>query len=154
MMKRSNKMNISKNTWHFGVVADDFFFMEGWYPSRSLCLYFWQVVMRLFFGMGLGLLAASPLATAIVSLTGTFDTASPLVKLYASFGVIVSIFYGLILVCSISYLSVQGVKWVYNKLPRKYKEPKEHSNPKEPSIIIEYIKAKKAKVCPMLNFTD
>jgi hypothetical protein len=151
MMKRSNKMNISKNTWHFGVVADDFFFMEGWYPSRSLCLYFWQVVMRLFFGMGLGLLAASPLATAIVSLTGTFDTASPLVKLYASFGVIVSIFYGLILAGFIIYFGVQGIKWVKSKIPRKHKEPQE---PKEPSIIIEYIKAKKDKVCPILNFTD
>jgi hypothetical protein len=144
-------MNISKNTWHFGVVADDFFFMEGWYPSRSLCLYFWQVVIRLFFGISIGLLAASPLSTIINYATDTLRSSPFLVEFYSFIGFLVGCFYLFVAVIFILACVVQAVKWVNSKFPRKHIEPKE---PKEPSIIIEYIKAKKAKVCPMLNFTD
>ena len=144
-------MNLSKNTWHFKVVEDEFCFMEGWDASRSLCLYFWQVVMRLFFGIGLGLLAVSPLVTIITYVTDTTHSAPFLIHFYSFIGFIVSFFYFFVLGITICCCTIEGVKWVARKFPRKYKEPKE---PKEPSIIIEYIKAKKAKVCPMLNFTD
>jgi predicted PurR-regulated permease PerM len=144
-------MDINRNKWHYKVITGDCFFMDGWYASRSLCVYFWQVVARFHWCLFVFTVAVSPLATAIVLGTGTAESSYFLVKVYASVGVAVSLLYGILLSSFVGFLIVEGIKYVYNKFPRKHEEP---SKPKEPSIIIEYIKAKKAKVCPRLNFTD
>jgi hypothetical protein len=151
MKTRINTMDINRNKWHFKVITGDCFFMEGWTPSRSLCVYFWQVVTRFHWCLFVFTLALSPLATAIVLGTGTAESSYFLVAIYASVGVAVSLLYGLLLGSVVGFYIVEGIKYVYNKLPSNCEEPKK---PKEPNIIIEYIKAKKAKVCPRLNFTD
>jgi large-conductance mechanosensitive channel len=141
-------MDVKRTTLHYKILTDRCFLMDGWTPSRSLCIYFWQVVARFCWCLFVMSLVVSPLATFIVMGTGTFESSSLLVRLYSSVGAMISIFYIFILFAFIVFCIVEGVKWVNSKFPREHKEPK------EPSIIIEYIKAKKAKVCPMLNFTD
>jgi Na+-transporting methylmalonyl-CoA/oxaloacetate decarboxylase gamma subunit len=134
-------MNISKQSWHYGVVSNKFCFMDGWWASNSLCLYFWQVVMRISFGFLLCLLAVSPLVLIMQIALGSSPT------LLGVLGLIIGLLYIFVLLIFI----VLCIGEVYRKVRRTFphKEPKK---PSEPNILIEYIKAKKDKVCPMITY--
>ena len=139
-------MNISKTSWHYKVVANTFCSMDRWWPSQSLCIYFWQVILRLVLGLALGLILVSPLVTIITYVTGTIESSHVLVQLYASVGFVIGTLYLLGLLVFIFVLLYEGVGWVSRKFPKKHKEPK------EPSLLLAYIKAKKDRVCPMITF--
>ena len=139
-------MNISKTSWHYKVVANTFCFMDYWWPSQSLCIYFWQVILRLVFGLALGLLIVSPLVTILTYVTDTLESSHFLVQFYSFLGFVMGMLYLIGALVGIILLLCEGVAWVSRKFPKKHKEPK------EPSLLIAYIKAKKDRVCPMITF--
>ena len=139
-------MNISKTAWHYKVVANKFCLIDGWWPSQSLCIYFWQVILRLVLGLALGLLLVSPLVTIITYVTGTIESSPFLVQFYSFVGFVIGMLYLLGALLGIFALLYEGVAWVSRKFPKKHKEPK------EPSLLLAYIKAKKDRVCPMITF--
>lgn len=140
-------MKVNKNSWHYKVLSEKFCFMGGWDEwniSSSLCVYFWQVVFRLFTGVGLGLLVLSPFFSwTLIILDLTFS--SILGALLTVMGLLVTFaapFLGTL------FVVVCVGEFIKNKLPRReYKE-------KEPNLIVEYIKAKKNKVCPIIEFVE
>lgn len=127
-------MQVNKNSWHYKVLTERFCFMRGWYEwniSNSLCVYFWQVMFRLFLGVGLGLLVVSPLFswTLIIldldpSVSGILGALLTVMGFFVTFS---ATLIGMILV--VDYVG----EFIKSKLPRKqYKE-------KEPNLIVEYL---------------
>lgn len=132
--------------------------------SNSLCGYFWQVVFAPIVTIGM---IGVVLAVAGIFLAGALYIVGDVVGgILAQFGILPA-----------SFLSEKGVfKWehVYASIVfdlifagilfgrykyYKYKERKrfERSTSTEPvkvNLVVEFIKAKKRKVCPVLNFVD
>lgn len=127
-------MKVNKNSWHYKILTERFCFMEGWYEcyiSGSLCLYFWQVMFRLFLGVGLGLLVVSPLFSWTIILLGLDPS------VLGATGVLVLIM-GLTATSAAIYI---GMEFIVSK-------------EKEPNLVVEYIKSKKNKVCPIIEFVE
>lgn len=157
-------LNIKKSSWHYRMVdavwAD--FFNKN--ISNSLCGYFWQVVFAPIVTIGM---IAVILAVIGVLGAGVFYVVGAVIgNILAQFGLLPS-----------SFLLEKGVfKWehvyasivvdlliaafFYSKYKyRLYKERKraERSQSNEPekvNLVVEFVKAKKRKVCPVLNFVD
>ena len=144
-------MRISRNTWHYEAVSDGLFWLDGVSPSRSLCLYFWQVVWALLKGVGVAMLVASP----FVTMTWSVAAYSP-EKLFMLVPYVVWAFTGalclamaaILVFAGIVALICEGVKLVVKKaIPKK-------ANKSTPSLAYSYIKAKKDKICPIIDFED
>lgn len=59
-------MEISKQSWHYKAITQPiFWFLSPWDASENLCLYFWQVVLRVLLGMGLGLILTAPVFAGV-----------------------------------------------------------------------------------------
>jgi predicted neutral ceramidase superfamily lipid hydrolase len=136
-------MDVKRTTLHFKILTDRCFYMKGWTPSDSLCVYFWQVVFRFCCCLFVVAATVAPLVSVISYVTGTQDSSHILVQFYSYIGVIVGFFYGVAL-----------VTFIISSYIIRREAHKKTTKPKQPSIIIEYIKAKKDKVCPMINFID
>ena len=142
-------MIINKSSWHYETLTEDFFFVEGWNPSRSLCLYFWQVMFRLGMGVGICMMATSPLVFLMVEASGYLpETFGVVVALWGLMGCVI------LILCGIAFilLFLAGVMYLLKKLKSRY-FPKKDDTPTE-SLIVSYIKAKKNKICPMLEFKE
>lgn len=142
-------MKVNKNSWHYKLLTENFCFISGWeewHISNSLCLYFWQVMFRLVSGLGLGLIATSPLVFWGTLLLGLHP--SDLVffgRLLVGLGIFVT--FALTAVGALASIVYAG-EFIRDKLPRKeYKE-------KESNLFVEYIKAKKNKLCPIIEFVE
>lgn len=156
-------MKVSKNSWHYKlatscntVVA---YRLTCEYPV-SLCQYFWSVVggTCLWTVMGLiGLLCAwgllTPFATFFVAITGD-DYGIGFLKMSAEVGsIILPILWMVIPMMVGCGMWREGdielcPKWMkINIRPRVKKD-------KQPSLIVEWVKAKKAKVCPLVEVSD
>lgn len=136
-------MKISTNSWHYKVL--------GWafkcsvrHDNVGICKYFWMVVASLFWYVILSLGAISAVAV--------FSGWIPILLWQWYTGVMVSqdffefslaMFTVLSLGAGASLLVVFG-KPLLRK--RKRKEP--------PNILFEYVKAKKQKVCPLVEVVD
>jgi hypothetical protein len=121
-------MKIRKSAAHYKMTAYIFD-----YPSHSLCLYFWQsvwsvLVIFLFF----------PLVLLIVFLFALTPFISVFLEPLRSAGFAAAI---------IEVVMLVGFWLEY----RKQTYPKKHQ---EPTVIGEYIRAKKEKICPILEFVD
>lgn len=153
-------MKVNKNSWHYKAVTGDTLGVSGisyWKVSRSLCMYFWQVLGMLIYKAGI-LLIGLPIILSIFVVI-------PLTSLvgWVVTGNVVRGDTGLIIlfaeVCAILiFLIVFGGSVAYNKYEDfQYKKMlKEDDNPveKEPNLVVEFIKAKKEKLCPMLEFVE
>lgn len=157
-------LNIKKSSWHYRMVdavwAD--FFNKN--ISNSLCGYFWQVVFAPIVTI---VMAAVILAVIAILGSGVFYVVGAVIgNLLAHFGLLPS-----------SFLLEKGVfKWehVYASIGidiliaaffysrykyRQYKERKRaerslSDEPEKVNLVVEFVKAKKRKVCPVLNFVD
>jgi len=142
-------MKISKNSWHYKMLTEKFFFADRWNPSRSLCLYFWQVMFRLAMGVFICMVVASPLVFLMVNVNGYLpETLGVAVAIWALLGTFILAICGMILIL----LFLTGVMYLVEKLKSRY-FPKKEYTPKE-SLIINYIKAKTDKVCPIIEFKE
>lgn len=145
-------MEINKNSWHFKLVNEFFT------PPTNLCPY----VRKVLASMGLAVFFCCIcvlLFGIVVGVPGIF--LGSLVG-YIVTGVIHAdiVIFGVLQVIYLVYLHWLGMEaygdyrdfWVSLKdkiFSRKPEKPKVH---KEPSIFVEYVKAKHDKICPNLEF--
>lgn len=143
-------MNISKNSWHYKTIRN-----LNRTPSRSLCLYFWQVVLCSLFlyliGPAVLLLGGFCIIGGLPLVVGGLLTHTPdgdllwnwivMVKCWSvGIGAIVAFF-------AVGWFIVSLWGYIKSKLSKV-------SIDKEPSVLVSYIQAKKQKVCPFINFKD
>lgn len=143
-------MIISKNSWHYKIITEKFCFLQPiLYPSNNLCLYFWSVIFRFIQGISTYLVLASPIVSLIVVFLMDSQNVPLFVGLWAFTGFIVS---GITLVFALVFIGVIVVDYS-NKLIKKH-SPKTSKKEKKPNLFIAYIKAKKQKICPIIEFKD
>lgn len=134
-------MKISKNSWHYILVRDKLELI----PKRSLCAYFWQVVLSLFL-MTVGY---------VIVLFGSAASVTPIVSIFVPVNAELFVC-GLLIYFIILWFFYDAF---YNDLyvPRKRAKLREKDCidvEKKPNILIEYVKSVKNKVCPVLDFVD
>lgn len=138
-------MNVSTSSWHYRLVDG-----LGWVHRKSLCLYFWQVVFAMLIAIALAILIPVSLLIVVVFVPACvgkliysfFDIAAP-----ASNLVRITYFtltgYGLFLLVFVVALFELWLR------------QKNKSAPKKPDgLLASYIKTKKQKICPVINFED
>jgi len=147
-------MKVNKNSWHYRLLTGDIFGIQGvnsWNVSSSLCLYFWQVVFMLLW-KGVALFFLTPfvinslLILPLVSTLGVITT-----------GVIVQGDTGLtVLVMELIVIIVFVIVWAGLSLYTFLKDKTDLVGvvEKEPNLFVEYIKAKKNKLCPIIEFVE
>lgn len=146
-------MKISTKSWHYRLCRKVFS-----NPSNSLCIYFWQIPT-----------AAVVYAVATVF---TFSLVGLVVAMYIAFlsMPILLNFMGidwvgtLLLGCVSMVIWLATLKEVYDHYYRcswdkvlwestqKEKRLKEDYTKKPPNLVFEYLKAKKDKICPTIEF--
>lgn len=154
-------MDINTKSWHYRMVEavwEDFLNKD---ISTTLCGYFWQVVFAPIICI---VLFSAVLAVIAILGAGAFYIIGGIVgDLLANFGILPPEFalekgvfkwehvYASI-VCDI----IIGALWYGRYKHYKYKQEKayEKNEPKEVNLFVEFIKAKKRKICPILNFVD
>lgn len=138
-------MNINTNSWHYNVIRESIF---SGTPSSNLCSYFWQVVGRLFSAVLLGTVAAFIIATPFIFLTETLGT-NLLTSVAGLLGAITWAFaFFIVCVVLVEYLRDLAAKGIRSL--GRYDE----DGFREPNLVLEYIKAKKEKMCPVITFVD
>lgn len=151
-------MIISKNSWHYKLLTDKMFgfFNPVFYDmdiSRSLCIYFWQVILVIALRILLAIIVISPLHVLLAfGLDGHVVTGSGILDIFFFINFLTGLIVSGLLGLSIVLGSLKLIYWkIEEYLPEKKKQEKK---PKQPNILVEYIKAKKEKVCPMIEFKE
>ena len=141
-------MNIAKNSWHYKLCN-----MVFNYPSKSLCIYFWQIPysavvvvvwciiilasMLCVAGAGLYILAMPvQLAVSTVSIFDTFMLGTASLALWC---------------CVFKGLNDHFEDKPWNVVLIK-KRVKDKPAEKKESLVRAYLKAKKDKICPTIEF--
>lgn len=122
-------MKISKSSLHYRLV--NFVFDN---PNRNLCVYFWQVVWSSFFVPFMFICLICGILGGLLFLSMPVWT-----MFYGSFDVLA----GMAAVLDV------GLLLTFWYLYRKHKYPE-----KEPGVIGSYIRAKKEKICPTIDFSS
>lgn len=136
-------MKISKSSWHYRFID---FFMKG-DPPVNLCSYFWTLVHRLFLFICLATFVIH-FVLAVIGVSwfviySIFDIklppswlVRPIVTIVsgAGFGIALGLLFAL---------------WQFLSL-RVFQRRRK----KQPSLIVEFIKAKKQKHCPLLEIDE
>ena len=142
-------MNISKNSWHYRTIRN-----MNRQPSRSLCMYFWQVVFCSLFLYIIGpavLIAGGICIAGLLPLViGGLITHTPDSALFEWVSVVKcwSVGIGSIVVFfAVGWFAVVLYNFTRGKISN-------YSVDKEPSVLVSYIQAKKQKVCPVIEFKD
>ncbi|UJJ22089.1 hypothetical protein [Erwinia phage Virsaitis27] len=156
-------MQIDRNSWHFKL--NKFYSGNEWKIPTSLCPYFWKTAFFTLFAfikaVGVASLAWMLGNGLTVWLLGVVGITTGSVVTAIS-----SVFVGLILIAAIGAVCFGiafGVHWLTEWVKdyleeRKYQKEKERREsgipPKEPSLMMSFIKAKKSKFCPSIEFVD
>ncbi len=136
-------IKINKESWHYKLVK--FGQTNEHEISNNLCTYFWQSVKGVLLGM---------FGIVIVTLIGStflYMLAAPFMSLLlpeSIFAFILCIFYGVIIM-KVAIESISEDHWLAIDVFAKFKSKEKE---RKPSIIKEYLKAKKQKICPTLTF--
>lgn len=144
-------MNISKKSGHYKLLS---YVLSDWNISKSLCGYFWQVVLMV---MAFVLIPSCVLVIPVVIILDMFAyDQSIFTTALMGLGMIfwmLAIF--VIIGATGDFLFTTGFPWVKDKWREVFPVDEYITNPaKEPSLVYEFIKAKHEKVCPLLNFQD
>lgn len=154
-------MIINENSWHFKIYA---MFNSTWNRPKTLCAYFWKTLIPVLSVsiIGFAILAAVAIIGQEI-LTRFFVFSSLWTLVPASIGI------GILMVAVMAFISaglVIGPSWLLDKYnDRKYykeieliaQNQERIKNGLEPierkkSLIGEYLKARKEKVCPTLEY--
>lgn len=148
-------MKLSKNSWHYKLnkhVSNNYYI-----PPKSLCLYFWQTVgkmLALVVALGgvclIGLGFLSIILFLQTGITGWVIWPEIIFEL------------GAVLTAVILFLSMmggviattEGHMKVFPEWMKITRFKKHEQVEKKPSLVVEYIKAKKEKVCPYIEWED
>ncbi len=154
-------MIINENSWHFKIYAA---FNSTWNRPKTLCAYFWKTLIP---ALAVSIIGFAILAAVIIIgheiLTKFFVFSSLWTLVPASIGV------GILIVAVMALISVGliiGPSWLLDKYnDRKYykeieliaQNQERIKNGLEPierkkSLIGEYLKARKEKICPTLEY--
>lgn len=140
-------MKIKQSSWHFGLVSSFFTSIE-YEHNVSLCKYFWMLVFSILVSAVLGVFLCFILTAFITFLTypiWQFVLGSNIVVGFSS--LLVWIVFGKALQ---EEFGDSTANWNINVLPHVY-TGRTNKKVKEPNVLIEYLKAKKNKVCPLLE---
>lgn len=145
-------MDINKNSWHYQFVDSVFKNV-----SRSLCVYFWQVVWSIIVNTTAAILSIAVflcmLGLSLFFLSVPFFTTDPLASIL-SFVIWAYLLFNMKGLLT-DMLTRSNPDSVFLKEIKLFNKPeKSLTKNKEPNIITEYVNAKKAKICPTLNFVD
>ncbi|XAO15008.1 hypothetical protein [Escherichia phage FL18] len=154
-------MIINENSWHFKIYTA---FNSTWNRPKTLCAYFWKTLIPVLAAsiIGFAILAAVTIIGQEI-LTKFFVFSSLWTLVPASIGV------GILMVAVMAFIAtglVIGPSWLLDKYnDRKYykeieliaQNQERIKNGLEPierkkSLIGEYLKARKEKVCPTLEY--
>lgn len=127
-MRRRNKMKISTDSWHYKLIDT----ISVNFPSENLCNYFWQLIFAL--------IVSTILITVICFVT--LLMLSPVLQFFIELNPVYIIIGGVVDITLLSGTLIESIR-----------ERRKYSN-KKPSICIEYIKAKKHKYCPKIEFVE
>ena len=152
-------ITFKKNSWHYRfnkwVAKSESGPWINVTGCKSICPYFWDTVWNIiwvFIFTVILYLILSMLGASVLSVEyPTFEDFSWL--WLVGLGTIVVLALVCLIVVLVCYFSVEYTKKGYNKVFSENKEG-ESEEYKEPNVFIEWIKAKKAKVCPMIEFKD
>ncbi len=143
-------MKISKQSWHYQLYQ----LMERldivtMYDKNDLCSYMRGLIISISIPITMIL---SPYTAYLFHITGVLDSHPPLVSFLVLAGLFLWTIVGLIADCLLIF--VIGIhyinKYIISKIPKREKQQKE----KKPNILIEYLKAKKQKICPLIEFEE
>lgn len=152
-------MIINRNSWHYKVAI----FGENEYSTpKSLCPYFWCIVFKLFMAscviaallMASWLLGSAILTAILTALGITFAGVVAVVSSTATGAVaIAGIFGGAFL----GFMGISSLKHIIKEkldTRRRIKrfEAAEAGIELQPNVFVEFIKTRKSKMCPMLEF--
>lgn len=140
-------MNVSKNAWHYKVlmVEDQQKIQYG----TNLCAYFWMVVVALL--MWTAGIAAAVLVISAVGICAWLATYVWYFMIGGAFGIESFEVRNILLSLVVNGILIAAWLWsifVRARSKRK-KEVRESSN-----ILVEYVKAKKQRICPIIEFED
>ena len=147
-------MKVNKNSWHYRLLTGDIFGIQGvnsWNVSSSLCLYFWQVVFMLLW-KGVALIFLTPFvinSLLILPLVSTLGLITTGVIVQGDTGLTVLV---MELIVIIVFVIVLAGLSLYTFL--KDKTDLADVVEKDPNLFVEYIKAKKNKLCPIIEFVE
>ena len=147
-------MKVNNNSWHYRLLTGDIFVIQGvnsWNVSSSLCLYFWQVVFMLLW-KGVALFFLTPFvinSLLILPLVSTLGLITTGVIVQGDTGLTVLV---MELIVIIVFVIVLAGLSLYTFL--KDKTDLADVVEKDPNLFVEYIKAKKNKLCPIIEFVE
>jgi hypothetical protein len=135
-------MKISTQCWHYKYLTRNTFnLFPEFEPSNSLCKYFWQIPVKIVMDVAFSLacvVVATPIALLPVGMISMFFTDSELLSGFGVAGWMFTIFVG----CTYLLFFLQ----------EKISEVGEKLANREGDLLPSYIKAKKDKVCPRIDF--
>jgi len=136
-------ITINKKGWHYNLVK---FGTDKEYDiSNNLCIYFWQCVR----GFLLAVLAAVMVVAAVGGLI--FTLSAPFMSLLTGEAIvafILCVMYG-VFFYKVTIENISTEHWLATDVFAKFRSKEKE---RKPSIIKEYLKAKKQKICPTLTF--
>lgn len=160
-------MNINKNSWHFKM---NLWFKSGniWKMPKTLCGYFWTTVLHILFSSAIAIFIGSiawmfgwPIVaeTGILAWMGISLSALWLNVIAVPVGAVVIAAF-VLLFAAIAFGFIFGLeKFKHYRNQKQYTKklarvkaglPAEA----EPSVFVQYLKARKRKVCPMIDYVE
>ena len=123
-------MKVNTNSWHYKMMR---WYREPYDMPRTLCTYFWSVVL-------FGVLTLGCVGAGVVLLMAATSPVWGTITYYL-FGYVAGL--DLATFVTVAYIIV-GLMWLYQYgyVPEKI----------EKSLPVEYMKAVKSKVCPMIEY--
>lgn len=137
-------MKINKKSWHYKLIRS--IMNEPEYYYQTICKYFWALVGSILAWIGI-LLVIAILSTGFVYVAFIVPLASP--GLFETF-------WSMVLWTFMGYNAIKiarGVKEYYSDnffFTTIYERPRKKEQ--KPNIVAEWLKAKKAKICPFIDF--
>jgi len=133
-------MRVKINSWHYKLIC----FADFGIPN-NLCAYFWKVVFSALFLVAMAIFVLFLAATATIAVTSFIWVWFFGIEYEIGiFAMIMYCFVGFFILHSKSYPQ-RGI-WAVEIVGRREST--------EPNLLIEWIRAKKQKICPMIEFID
>jgi hypothetical protein len=134
-----NSLRFSRRSWHYWLYSRNLFFIRGYRTgAKNLCAYFWSIV-----GIVVGNLLLIAVLLALLIYLGVTISAHLVILLYA-LGIIVGavVFFG-----GVWLVGGWWDNWAEKRRGRAKVE-------RRPNLLFEYVKAKKKKYCPLIEWAD
>lgn len=141
-------MEFSKKSWHY-LLNKLYFSSVKYGHTVSLCKYFWMTVCSIFASLIFLLFAIIVTSILVSPYVNFIDYIFGLnLNFYTKEAIYIGFTFNFIF--GFVVISVFVKEWY---IEYREKNPKFKSF-KEPNILISFIKAKKSKICPMIEFKD